>query len=162
MKWTFYALGFLLALLLESSVLGHRTFFGSKISLVPSYVCCVACREGHENGGWFAVAATLFWALSGVTGGPMFMFLLPAASILASFVCNTWLTRSLFPALAGCLLATALCHVGVYLQRLYMDYPLPPDALRITMIQLLCSMVPAPLLWWEPPLIERFGGSNRT
>lgn len=162
MKWTFYALGFLLALLLESSVLGHRTFFGSKISLVPSYVCCVACREGHENGGWFAVAATLFWALSGVTGGPMFMFLLPAASILASFVCNTWLTRSLFPALAGCLLATALCHVGVYLQRLYMDYPLPPDALRITMIQLLCSMVPAPLLWWETRLIERFGGSNRT
>lgn len=162
MKWTFYALGFLLALLLESSVLGHRTFFGSKISLVPSYVCCVACREGHENGGWFAVAATLFWALSGVTGGPMFMFLLPAASILASFVCNTWLTRSLFPALAGCLLATALCHVGVYLQRLYMDYPLPPDALRITIIQLLCSMVPAPLLWWETRLIERFGGSNRT
>lgn len=116
----------MLALLFESSVLGDRTFLGTKVSLVPAYVCCVACREGHEAGGWFALAATFFWVLSGVTGGPIFMVLLPVASILAAFVCNTWLTRSLFPALAGCLLATALCRVGVYLQRLYMDYPLPP------------------------------------
>lgn len=152
----------MLALLLESSVLGDRTFLGTKVSLVPAYVCCVACREGHETGGWFALAATFFWVLSGVTGGPVFMVLLPVASILAAFVCNTWLTRSLFPALAGCLLATALCHVGVYLQRLYMDYPLPPDALRLTMLQLLFSMVPAPLLWWETGLIERSGGTNGT
>lgn len=90
------------------------------------------------------------------------MFLLPAASILASFVCNTWLTRSLFPALAGCLAAAALCHFGVYFQRLYMDYPMPPDALRLTVIQVLVSMVPAPLLWWETGLIERSGGTNKT
>lgn len=155
-------MGALLALLVESSVLGDRTFFGSKASLLPAYVCCVACREGHEPGGWFALGATLFWAMSGVTGGPVFMFLLPAASILASFVCNTWLTRSLFPALAGCLMAAALCHFGVYLQRLYMDYPMPPDALRLTVFQVLISMVPAPLLWWGTGLIERSGGSNKT
>lgn len=157
-----YALGFLLVLLVESSVLGNRTFWGTKLSLVPAYICCVTCREGHERGGWFALAAAVFWALSGVTGGPLFVALLPAASMLAAFICSTWLTRTLFPALAGCLFAAAVCQFGVYLQRLYMDYPLPPDALRLTILQLFLSMFPAPLLWWGTGLIERSGGVNGT
>lgn len=90
------------------------------------------------------------------------MFLLPAAAILASYVCNTWLTRSLLPALAGCLLTNAACHFGVYLQRLYMDYAMPSNALRLTVIQVLISMIPAPLFWWETGLIERAGGSHKT
>lgn len=162
MKWFLYAVGFLLALLFESTVLGGHTFLGTRLSLVPAYACCAACREGHESGGLFALLATLFWSMSGVTGGPVFMALLPLACILSAYVCTAWLTRSLLPVLAGCLLATALCQLGVYFQRLYMDYPMPPGALRLTITQILLSMIPAPLLWWGTGLIEKAGGANGT
>ena len=48
LKWCLYSALFLLVLLLTTVVLGSRTFLGVKLSLVPVYVACVACREGHE------------------------------------------------------------------------------------------------------------------
>ncbi len=162
MKWGFYSLGFLLTLLIESSVLGHRTFFGAKLSLIPSYLCCAACREGHERGGVFALCATLFWALSGVTGGPVFMALLPASCIAAAYLCNALLTRSLPPVMAGCLFSLALCQGGLYLLRLYLLEPMPPDALRLLLIQIALSMLPTPLFWWLTRVIERMDAPSGT
>ena len=59
LKWCLYSALFLLVLLLTTVVLGSRTFLGVKLSLVPVYVACVACREGHEAGGFFALALSL-------------------------------------------------------------------------------------------------------
>ncbi len=162
MKWFFYSLGFLLTLLIESSALGHRTFFGAKLSLIPSYLCCVTCREGHERGGAFTLCATLFWALSGVTGGPVFMALLPASCIAAAYLCNACLTRSLLPVMAGCLFSLALCQGGLYLLRLYLLEPMPPDALRLLLIQIALSMIPTPLFWWLTRTLERMGSPSGT
>ena len=154
-KWALYCLGYLLVVLLSTVVLGNRTFTGTKLSLVPVYVTCVACREGHEAGGFFALAAALLWALSGAEGGAVFMLMLPVAAIVAGYFCNTYLSRTLLPALAGCLLALVLCEGGVYVQRLYMGSALPPQALKLLALQTAYSMLTAPLFWWLTRLIGK-------
>ena len=157
-QWVLYGLGLLLVMLLSTVVLGHRTFFGAKVSLVPVYVACVACREGHENGGFFALAAGLVWALSGAAGGAMFVLMLPVAAVIAGYFTATYLSRTLLPAMAGCLLSLTLCEGGVYLQRLYMAEPLPSNAAALLGIQIACSMITAPLFWWLTRLIRKAGG----
>ena len=157
-KWALYSLAFLLVLLLNTAALGSRTFFGAKLSLVPVYVTCVACREGHEKGGLFALAAGLFWSLSGAAGGAMFVLMLPVAAVVSGYFTATYLSRTLLPAMAGCLLALVLCEGGIYLLRLYMAQPLPSDAAALLGIQIACSMVTAPLFWWLTRLIGKAGG----
>ena len=157
-KWALYSLVFLVVLLLNTVVLGHRTFFGAKLSLVPVYVTCVACREGHESGGLFALAAGLVWALSGAAGGAMFVLMLPVAAVISGYFTETYLTRWLLPAMAGCLLALLLSEGGIYLQRLYMAQPLPSNATALLGIQIACSMITAPLFWWLTRLIRKAGG----
>ncbi len=162
LKWALYTLGFLLALLLESSALGHIRFLGAPLSLTPPYICCVACREGHEAGGTFALGAALFWALSGVTGGPVVVALLPAACMTASFLCGACFTRTLLPAMAGCLFSLLLCQGGIYIVRLFMGDPMPPDAARLVLAQVGCSMVPAPVFWWLTKFPGKAGGKHGT
>ncbi len=158
LKWTLYSLGLLVVVLLNTVVLGNRTFLGAKLSLVPVYVACVACREGHESGSVFALAAGLLWALSGVEDGAMFVLMLPLAAVIAGYFPATYLTRTLLPALPGCLLALVLCEGGVYLQRLYMDAPLPSNALALLGLQIAFSMITAPLFWWLTRWIGKAGG----
>ena len=158
LKWCLYSALFLLVLLLTTVVLGSRTFLGVKLSLVPVYVACVACREGHEAGGFFALACALVWAMAGQSSGTVFMCLLPVAAVVAGFFCSTYLTRSLLPAMAGCLLALVLCEGGVYVLRLYLGEPLPSSGLALLGIQTGLSMLPAPLFWWLCRLIGKAGG----
>lgn len=158
LKWCLFSVGFLFVMMVSTVILGNRTFLGTKLSLVPIYVSCVACHEGHESGGFFALGASLLWALSGAAGGAVFVLMLPLASILASYFCNTYLTRSLLPAMASCLLALVLCEGGVYIQRSYMDAVMPPNALTLLALQVGLSMLTAPLFWGLTRLIGKAGG----
>ena len=157
LKWVLYSLGFLVVMILSTVVLGNRTFFGTKLSLVPVYVCCVACREGHESGGFFALGCGLVWALSGITGGPAFVLLLPVSAIVAGFFCTAWLTQSLLPTMAFCLLSLVLCEGGVYVLWLFLGEPLPSNALELLGIQVLLSMLPAPVCWGAVRLMGKVG-----
>ena len=145
-------------MMVSTVILGNRTFFGAKLSLVPVYVTCVACWEGHEAGGFFALACALVWALSGASGGAVFVLTLPVAAVVAGFFCTTYLTRSLLPAMAGCLLALALCEGGVLVQRLYMDAALPSNAPALLAVTVGLSMVTAPVQWWLVRLFGKVGG----
>ena len=157
LKWVLYSAGFLLVMLLSTVMLGDRRFWGTKLSLVPVYVSCVSCREGHEAGGFFALASALLWTLSGAEGGAVFVLMLPVAAVISGFFCNTYLTRTLLPALAGCLLALVLCEGGVYVQRVYMGAAMPPDAPVLLTLQILLSLAAGPLFWWLTRLIGKAG-----
>ena len=158
LKWALYSAALLAVLLLNTVVLGGRTFLGAKLSLVPVYVACVAGREGHESGSVFALAAGLLWALSGIEDGAMFVLMLPLAAVFAGYFPATYLTRTLLPALPGCLLALVLCEGAVYVQRLYMGLALPSDALALLGLQIAFSMLTAPLFWWLTRWIGKAGG----
>ena len=160
LKWALYGAGLLLVMLLNTVVLGSRMFLGTKLSLVPVYTACVACREGHESGCCFALAAGLAWALSGAEGGAAFVLMLPLAAVPAGYFPSTYLTRTLLPALGGCLLTLVLCEGAVFLQRLYMGAALPANAPALLGLQIGFSLIPAPLFWWLTRLIGKAGGSH--
>ena len=157
LRWSLYSAGFLLVVLLSTTVLGNRTFFGAKLSLLPVYVTCVACRETHENGGLFALLTGLFWALTGAAGGPMFLFFMPLGCMLAGYVTSAYVTRSLMPAVCGSLLTLVLCEGGVYIQRLFLGSPMPGDAARLLLIQIGLSLLTTPLFWWLTGKIAKAG-----
>lgn len=158
LKWALYSLALVVVILLNTTVLGNRTFCGAKLSLLPVYAACVACREGHESGGIFALASALVWTLTGAEGGVVFVLLLPVAAVIAGFFCTAYFPPSLLPTLVSCLLALTLCEGGVYLQRLYMDAPMPPNALALLGYQIGFSLIPAPLLWLCARGIGKAGG----
>lgn len=146
-KWLLHGLLFLLVMMVQTVILGNRTFWGAKLSLVPVAVACVACREGHESGGVFALAAGLLWCLSGVSGGSAYLLLLPVSAVICGYFCSTYLTRSLLPCAAGCLLTLTLAEGGAYLQRYYLGGALPAGAGHKLAVQILLSMPACPLFW---------------
>jgi len=146
-KWCLYSLLFLLVMMIETVVLGNRTILGAKLSLAPVAVACVACREGHESGGVFALAASLVWCLSGAAGGTLVLLVLPPAAIICGYFCSTYLTRGILPCLAGCLLALAATDGGAYLQRLYLGGAMPADAPRRLGLQICFSLALCPVFW---------------
>lgn len=161
-RWSLYSAGFLLVVLLSTSVLGNRTFLGTKLSLLPVYAACVACREGHEQGGLFALLTAVFWALSGASGGAVFLFLLPLGSIVAGYITSAFVTRSLLPALGGSLLTLVLCEGAVYVQRLFLGSPMPGNASRLLLLQIGFSLLTTPLFWWLTGKIAKAGDPHGT
>lgn len=157
LRWCLYSAGFLLVLLLSTTVLGDRTFLGTKLSLVPVYVACTACREGHERGGLFALLTALFWALSGAAGGAVFLFCLPLGSIIAGYITSAYVAQALLPALCGTALTLVLCEGGVYVQRLFLGSPLPGNALELLGLQIGFSLLTTPLFWWLTGRIAKAG-----
>ena len=162
LRWSLYSAGFLLVLLLSTSVLGNRTFLGTKLSLLPVYAACVACREGHEQGGLFALITAAFWALSGASGGAVFVFLLPLGSMVAGYITSAYVTRSLMPAVGGSLLNLVLCEGAVYVQRLFLGSPMPADASRLVLLQIGFPLLTTPLFWWLTGKIAKAGDRHGT
>lgn len=94
-KWILYAALALLALLLQTSVLGNVRLLGVQFCLLPVAVACVAAREGKDNGAVFGLACGVFWALSGTQYGPVYILALPVAGALVGLACEMWMRRSL-------------------------------------------------------------------
>ena len=103
-RWALYTLLFLMTMVTETIFLAHVRPFGTRLSLVPVVLLCIAAREGAEAGGLFVLLASFFWCLSGDADSALCVFTLTAAAVAAGGLCGTWLTRALAPAMAFCLL----------------------------------------------------------
>lgn len=162
LKWTLYGFLFLLVMMVQTVILGSRTILGTRLSLVPVAVACVACTQDHESGGLYALLCALAWTLSGESTGAVYLLMLPIAACVGGYLCSTYLTHGLLPSLAMCLLALSLCEGGVYLLRLFMGAPLPSNALELVGTQVGLSLVTAPLWWGLARLIGKTGGTYGT
>lgn len=67
--WALYALLLLAVAVIQGVIFGRARYFGTKLSLIPVAVACIAMHGGAEDGGVFGLAAGLFWCLSGGDGG---------------------------------------------------------------------------------------------
>lgn len=162
LKWSLYGLLFLLAMLVQTVVLGSRTILGARLSLVPVVVACVACTQDHESGSLYALICAIVWTLSGESSGAVYLLMLPIAAAVGGYLCSTYLTHGLLPCFVMCLLALALTEGGVYAQRLYMGAPLPQNALELLGIQAALSLISAPIWWGLAHAIGRTGGTHGT
>lgn len=154
LRWVLYALGAVLALVLQQSVFARLPVLGAAACLMPVAAALVAMREGPEAGGLFGLGLGLLWCLSGVRYGPMYIALLALAGVLVGGLCRDYFRCGVLPALVLALVALAVCEVPVLLLLLYLG----KAGFGVFAMELLISLIfvfPGyPLVW----AISRIGG----
>ena len=56
--WALYALLMLTVFVIQGVVFGRTRYFGTKLSLLPVALACIAMHAGAENGGVFGCSIT--------------------------------------------------------------------------------------------------------
>lgn len=159
LRWTLYLLLFLLAMLVQTVVLGNRTIFGTHPDLVPIVITCVCLREGPERGGLFALLTSLFWCLSGVDQGSVCIVTLTVLPVLGSILCRAVLANRFLP----CLLiafVTLLCEQSLIFLLKYFFSNLS-GALFVQQLLpcVFVSMLAHPVCYWLVKCIAKIGAS---
>lgn len=98
LMWALYALLLLAVAVIQGVIFGRARYFGTKLSLIPVAVACIAMHGGAEDGGVFGLAAGLFWCLSGGDGGGVLIILCTLCALAAGYLCDRYLNRNLLSA----------------------------------------------------------------
>ena len=158
LKWTVYALLFLLAVVFQSVLLSRLPVFGVRLNAIPTLLVCVCLREGTERGGLFVLLASLFWALSGVDMGNLSILLLTVCAVISAFLCQTVLSDRIVSA-AVCCFATALIHdTVIFAFKLILSEVAAEGWLRVLLPGALLSMLTFPLSYFLVKAISKIGG----
>ena len=119
LRRTLYFLLLLLAILLQTVVLGNRTLFGTHPDLVPVVITCVCLREGAERGGTFALLGSLFWYLSGAEQGSVCIVALTVLPVVGSLLCRTMLAERFLPCLLVTLVTLFVEQTAIFLLKFF-------------------------------------------
>lgn len=157
MKWTLYAVYFLLVMVLQSVALPLLTIGGIALCIVPISVVCISVHEGVERGALFALIAGIVYCLSGVDCGPIHIITLTLSAVLAGALCDRYYTRSFMPALFLSLLGLAVCESIVFLFRVYIGVIDPALWQTVLLPEILFSALGFPPLYLGVWVISRIG-----
>ena len=83
-KWTLYAMVVMVALGIQDTLMARVRLFGATTDLAVCAIMLIGVMEGAENGGTFALLASVFYYFSGSAPGPYVIILLTAAVIGAA------------------------------------------------------------------------------
>ncbi len=157
LRWVLYALEFLLALLLQTTVFGHFSPFGLDIKCVPVALGCICMQLNAESGGLFALLASLVWCLSGADYGSVQIITLTVVGVLSGGLCSNALPRRFGPAVAISLGALVLNEGVCFLLRLYLGSAAAAQALSVLAPTIGLSMLVCPFAYGLARLIGRIG-----
>ena len=159
LRWTLYALSFVIALIVQDSMLAKLRLFGGVIDLAPCTVALICILEGSESGSLFALLCSVFFVFSGTAPGSYCVAFLTVYSVLAALFRENFLRRS-FSSTWLCAGAVMILYeisvflVGVFLGNTYPGrFPvfLTTGLLDAAVIPLLC-----PQMGW----IGKIGGET--
>lgn len=160
LKWSLYALLFLLVLIIQDVILAKHPPFGIKLKLIPVYIVCVCVREGPERGGLFALLASVFWCLSGADYGNLSVAILPVGSILGAVLCRAVLTVRFLPTFLCC---AAVCLVNdsvIFAFKLVLTAISPGQYYKVLLPCVGLSLLSVPVLYFVVKAVSRTGGRN--
>ena len=92
--WALYALLMLTVFVIQGVVFGRTRYFGTKLSLLPVALACIAMHAGAENGGVFGLAAGTFWCLSGGDGAGLLILLCTLCAVAVGYLCDRYLNAA--------------------------------------------------------------------
>ena len=159
-KWTIYALLFLMVLIVQDVIVAKHPPFGIKLKLIPVYIVCVCVREGPEQGGLFALLASVFWCLSGADYGNLSVAILPVGSILGAVLCRAVLTVRFLPTFLCC---AAVCLVNdsvIFAFKLVLTAISPAQYHLVLLPCVGLSLLSVPVLYFAVKAVSRTGGRN--
>ena len=114
LKWFLYALVIVVLSVAQDVVLCRFRFFGGTTDLVPCGIFIICTLEGAQKGCIFALAAAVFYLLSGVAPGPHVLVLITMPAMLVAALRQAYLRQG-FPATLLCTaLAMAIYELCVF------------------------------------------------
>ena len=118
--WALYALLMLTVFVIQGVVFGRTRYFGTKLSLLPVALACIAMHAGAENGGVFGLAAGTFWCLSGGDGAGLLILLCTLCAVAVGYLCDRYLNRNFLSALMMSLLTLIVMQGLLFLFKRYL------------------------------------------
>ena len=101
LKWFLYAMLALAALLVQDTILSRVRIGGATTDLFVGTVILIAMLEGAEQGGLFALFASVFYTLSGSAPGVYVVMLVTAVAIVGALYRQGYWTQ--------CMSSSLLC-----------------------------------------------------
>ena len=158
LKWSLYGLLSLAVLLLQTVLLSQLPVFGAKLAPLPALIVCVCVREGPEKGGIYAIAAALFWCLSGADFGNLSVAVIPIGAMLSAVLCRAVLTLRFFPTALCCLAVCLVNDAAIFVFKLILPPTVALDNFwRILLPGVAMSMAFVPIHYALVKLIGRIG-----
>ena len=119
-KWVLYSLLVMMALVAQDTLLGRIRFCGATTDLAVCAIILIGMLEGAEQGGVFALTASIFYYLSGSAPGPYVILLVTGVTIAtALFRQSFWAlglgTAVLCTGLGMMVYELALMIIGLFL-----------------------------------------------
>ena len=94
-KWVLYFLLVMAALVAQDTLLGRIHFCGATTDLAVCAIMLIGILEGAEQGGGFALGASIFYYFSGSAPGPYVILLCTGVTIAAALYRQTCWTLGL-------------------------------------------------------------------
>ena len=94
-KWTLYALVVMVALGIQDTLMARVRLFGATTVLAVCAIILIGMLEGMEKGGAFALAAGVFYYLSGSAPGVYVILLVTAVTIATALFRQSFWTLGL-------------------------------------------------------------------
>ena len=162
LRWTLYALLFLLAMMLQTVVFGNHSFLGVHPSFVPVVITCVCLREGPERGGLFALLTSLFWCLSGADEGSVSIAVLTVVPVVGSVLCRAVLANRFLPCLVITVVTLFTEQTAIFVLKFFSG---AADGRRFLTVLIPCVLVSAlvqPVVYLLVKCIEKIGDAYET
>lgn len=157
LRWTLYSLLFLLAMMIQTVVLGNRPVFGTQPDLITAVIVCVCLREGAERGGLFALLTSLLWCLSGAADGSISIAILTILPILGSILCNSLLNNRFLPTLLVTAVTLFIFHgIAFFLKVIFFETDMALF-LRKLIPCMWVSLLAQPPIYWLVKRIAKIG-----
>lgn len=115
LKWGLYSLVTVAVLVIQDVILSQVRLFGGHIDLTPAVIMLVCVMEDGDNGGVFALAASVIYLFSGSAPGPYAILLVTAFGILGAVFRQSFLHRTGRSFLLCAAAGTLLYQIGLYL-----------------------------------------------
>ena len=157
LRWTLYFLLFLLAMMIQTVVLGNRPIFGGNPDFISVVIVCVCLREEPEQGGLFALLTSLFWCLSGADGGSISIAVLTILPVLGSILCRSVLNNRFLPNLLITAVTLLALHSAVFGMRCFFDGMKASLFAEKLLPSLGVSILAQPPVYWLVKQIHRIG-----
>lgn len=162
LRWTMYALLFLLIMMVQTVVLGNRTILGTHPVFVPVVITCVCLREGPERGGTFALLASLLWCLSGADQGSASLLVLTVLPVLGSILCRAVLANRFFPCLIISFFVLVFDQLLIFVLKYFFDSMVSSLFFEELVPCVLVSILIQPLVYWLVKCIARIGADHES
>lgn len=159
LKWAMYSLFCVAVLVVQDVILSRLKLFGGMAELTPCAIMLICLMEGPEQGGTFALAASVFYLFSGTAAGSYCVALITVSAVLAAVFRGNFLRRSFSSHWLCAGVAMVVYELGVFVMGLFLAQTHGSRALAFGMTAAL-SVLTMPVLYPAIALIGKIGGET--